>query len=66
MGFVSMFLRQTVENFEVCLQSLAFFSNQTIKDVGEIHVIKLFSSGLRRLLLIPTKPVLSIYHIVKQ
>lgn len=66
MGFVSMFLRQTVEIFEVCLQSLAFFSNQTIKDLGEMHVIKWFSSGLQWLLLIPTKPMLSIYHIFKQ
>lgn len=35
MGFVSMFLSQTFEISEVCLQSLAFFSNQTLEDLGE-------------------------------
>lgn len=66
MGFVSMFLSQTLEISEVCLQSLAFFSNQALEDLGERLVIKCFNSNLQWLLLISAKPVLSINHISKQ
>jgi len=35
MGFVSMFLSQTLEISEICLQFLAFFSNQMLEDLRE-------------------------------